>query len=43
MSDIEDWLKFLESPEGYFVERIDGQGSVCNIKSENEFYSWLNR
>ena len=22
MSDIEDWLKFLESPEGYFVERM---------------------
>lgn len=32
-----------KSPEGYFVERIDGQGSVCNIKSENEFYAWLNR
>ena len=43
MSGMEDWLKFLESPEGYFVERMDGQGSVCQIKSEDEFDSRLNR
>ena len=43
MSGIEDWLKFLESPEGYFVERMDGQGSVCYIKSEDGFDACLNR
>ena len=32
-----------KSPEGYIVERMDGQGSVCHIKSEDEFDALLNR
>ena len=32
-----------KSPEGYFVERIDGQDSVCQIKSEDEFDAWINK
>ena len=43
MSDIEDQLKFLEYPEEYFIEIMNGQGSVCQIKSEDDFYACLNR
>ena len=43
MSDIEDQLKFLEYPEEYFIEIMDDQGSVCQIKSEDEFDASLNR
>lgn len=31
-----------KSPEGYFVERMDGQGSACHIETQTEFDAWLN-
>ena len=43
MSDIEDQLKFLEYPEEYFIEIMDDQGSVCQIKYEDDFLCLFKR